>query len=295
MLSLSEQMIHSTVRIECSNSAGQISTGTGFFFNFPADGKIVPAIVTNRHVIQGAVQGRFCITLANEQNEPTYGMQASIEVQNFDKAWIHHPDSSVDLAIFLAAPIFNNLINHRKKPFFVGLDESLIPNKEFIENLTAMEEIVVIGYPNGIWDSRNNIPIIRRGITATPYFIDYKNKKEFLIDCAIFPGSSGSPIFLLNQGAYPNKSGRLTVDVRFKLLGIVYKTYLHTSDGQIKFVDIPTGLTPIPSVQIPNNLGICIKSDRILEFKKGLIKNGVRSSSYNNLIIKISIISNLSK
>lgn len=281
MLSLSEQMIHSTVRIECSNSAGHKSMGTGFFFNFPGDGGNVPAIVTNRHVIQGAVQGRFCITLANEQNEPAYGTQASFEGQDFEKVWIRHPDSSVDLVIFLAAPIFNNLINHRKKPFFVGLDESLIPNKEFIENLTAMEEIVVIGYPNGIWDSRNNIPIIRRGITATPYFIDYKNKKEFLIDCAIFPGSSGSPVFLLNQGAYPDKSSGLNIGVRFKLLGIVYKTHLHTSDGQIKFVDIPAGLTPIPSVQIPNNLGICIKSDRILEFKKVLIKNGIKLSPDN--------------
>lgn len=281
MLSLSEQMIHSTVRIECSNSAGHKSMGTGFFFNFPADGKIVPAIVTNRHVIQGAVQGRFCITLANEQNEPAYGTQESIEVQDFEKAWIHHPDSSVDLVIFLVAPIINKLITHHKKPFFIGIDESLIPNKEFIENLTAMEEIVVIGYPNDIWDIRNNIPIIRRGITATPYFIDYENKKDFLIDCAIFPGSSGSPIFLLNQGAYPDKSGRLNMGVRFKLLGIVYKTYLHTSDGQIKFVDIPTGLTPIPSVQIPNNLGICIKSDSILEFKKVLIKNGIKLSPDN--------------
>lgn len=281
MLSLSEQMIHSTVRIECSNSAGQISTGTGFFFYFLGDGGNVPAIVTNRHVIQGAVKGRFCITLANEQNEPTYGMQESIEFQNFENMWIAHPDRGVDLSIFLAEPIFNRLINNDKTPFFIGLNEDFIPNKEFIEDLIAMEEIVAIGYPNGIWDSRNNIPIIRRGITATPYFIDYEGKNEFLIDCAIFPGSSGSPVFLLNQGAYSTKSGRLTIGNRFKLLGIVCKTYLHNSYGVIKIIDIPTALTQIPSVPIPNNLGICIKSDRILEFKKVLIKGGIKLSPDN--------------
>jgi hypothetical protein len=25
----------------------------------------------------------------------------------------------------------------------------------------------MIGYPNGIWDAKNNLPVIRKGITAT--------------------------------------------------------------------------------------------------------------------------------
>lgn len=65
----------------------------------------------------------------------------------------------------------------------------------------------MIGYPNGLWDSQNNLPIIRRGITATSVKKDYNGKKEFLIDAAVFPGSSGSPVFIFNEGSYSVPGG----------------------------------------------------------------------------------------
>ena len=58
----------------------------------------------------------------------------------------------------------------------------------------------MIGYPIGLIDEYNNKPIVRKGITATTYNIDYNGKKEFLIDIACFPGSSGSPIFIRRDG-----------------------------------------------------------------------------------------------
>ena len=54
----------------------------------------------------------------------------------------------------------------------------------------------MIGYPDGIWDSVNNLPVIRKGITATHPHISWNGKTEFLTDIASFPGSSGSPYFL---------------------------------------------------------------------------------------------------
>ncbi len=44
----------------------------------------------------------------------------------------------------------------------------------------------MIGYPNGIWDEANNMPIIRRGITATHPNFNYNGKPEFMIDAACF-------------------------------------------------------------------------------------------------------------
>jgi len=54
--------------------------------------------------------------------------------------------------------------------------------------LSAIEDIIMIGYPDGIWDSINNQPIIRRGITATQPKNNFNGKQEFLIDAACFPG-----------------------------------------------------------------------------------------------------------
>lgn len=47
-LSISEQMMFSTVRLQTSSGRG-----TGFFFAFSFGDKSVPVIVTNRHVVNG--------------------------------------------------------------------------------------------------------------------------------------------------------------------------------------------------------------------------------------------------
>jgi len=72
----------------------------------------------------------------------------------------------------------------------------------------------MVGYPVGIWDSANNMPVIRRGITATHPGKDYEGKSEFMIDAACFPGSSGSPVFLFNLGSYPQKAGGIVIGTR---------------------------------------------------------------------------------
>ena len=36
--------------------------------------------------------------------------------------------------------------------FYFHFDKSLIPTKEQMEELFALEDVLMIGYPNGIWD-----------------------------------------------------------------------------------------------------------------------------------------------
>ena len=69
-----------------------------------------------------------------------------------------------------------------------------------IQELTPVEDIVMIGYPIGLIDEVNNKPVVRKGITATDIRLDYNGRKEFLIDAACFHGSSGSPVFLRKMG-----------------------------------------------------------------------------------------------
>jgi hypothetical protein len=73
----------------------------------------------------------------------------------------------------------------------------------------------MIGYPKGFWDRVNNLPVVRKGITATPIYIDYNGKKEFLLDIPIFSGSSGSPIVLFNEGSYSTKKEGLILEVEY--------------------------------------------------------------------------------
>ncbi|GIN62530.1 hypothetical protein J27TS8_25230 [Robertmurraya siralis] len=62
---LSERLLYITVRIEYTLSDGY-STGYGFFFNYPIGDENLPAIVTNKHVIEGAYKEKFILHKNNE-------------------------------------------------------------------------------------------------------------------------------------------------------------------------------------------------------------------------------------
>lgn len=68
------------------------------------------------------------------------------------------------------------------KSFYIALTKELIPNFEQLSNLRAIEDITMIGYPTGLWDRVNNLPIVRKGITATHPNINYNGIEEILID-----------------------------------------------------------------------------------------------------------------
>ena len=98
---------------------------------------------------------------------------------------------------------------------------------------------------------------------------DYNGKKEFLIDMACFPGSSGSPIFFCNEASYTT-GNNVIIGSRCRLLGLLYAGPQYTSVGKIIFENIPT--SPKAVFNIPNNLGLVIKAERIKELEE-IMKN----------------------
>ncbi|WP_430787183.1 S1 family peptidase [Virgibacillus flavescens] len=270
-LSISEQLQYSTVRIECEHSDGDMSTGSGYFFKFKEkkeSGEHIPVVITNKHVINGAVRGRLILTKMNESGKPLDTEHFNLAIEHFETYWRRHPESDVDLCAMPIAPFLNAANSREQRIFYIPLDKSLIPSDSQLEELSALEDIVMVGYPNGIWDSTNNKPIFRKGVTATHPFFDYNGKREFMIDAACFPGSSGSPVFLLNEGGYRDKKGNTYLGgTRIFILGTLYAGPQHTATGEVKVINIPTSQKPIAISSIPNNLGLIIKSSRIKELE----------------------------
>ena len=268
-LSLLEQLCFSTTRIETEDSKGTKYTGTGFFFNLHIEGKIMPIVITNKHVVSGMVKGLFRLTMENKEGNPNYTNHFTINYEvDFDKMWVFHPDANVDLCVLP----FNMLVEAAKTMghvlFFRAFENYMILNQNNLQDLDAIEDVLMIGYPNGLWDEVNNMPIIRKGITATDPKLNYNGKKEFLIDAACFPGSSGSPVIICNKGGYVDKKGTFNVgNIRLIFLGILYAAPQLNVTGEIQIVTIPTLQQRLLSIsQIPNNLGYVIKSERILDF-----------------------------
>lgn len=264
-MSISEKLTYSTVLIKCKYVDGSSGSGTGFIINLCNDDEkhlCVPVVITNNHVVQNSIETSFEFCLAGKNGEPIDDKCQNIIYQG--NAWIHHPDESVDLCCLLLAELLTDLDKKGIKVFYVPLTTNLIPPISDIENLCAMEDIVMIGYPIGISDLFNHKPVIRKGITATHIKKDYQGKKEFLIDMACFPGSSGSPVFLLNEGSY-HMGNTLYAGSRVGFVGILYGGPQFSAKGDIILMDLPN--IPKTITHIPANLGLAIKSQRILEFE----------------------------
>jgi hypothetical protein len=278
-MDLTEYLINSTIKIQVIDSIvkkGQKNvmyggSGTGFFFTFDVKKRQVPTIITNKHVVKSAIEATFIFSEQDTSGNPIYGKTQKVTLQVKDLKIIYHPDTSVDLAIIFVNPILTKFESQKIILGYHSLEEGNIPNDSVLRTLSAFEELYMIGYPFGLKDEINNLPIVRRGITATPLYINYNGKKEFLADIPVFGGSSGSPI-IVYQNMFSD-GDRLAFGRRFFLVGINYATYTREFKGKV----IPKttyNFTDSVDVQtfIPYNIGIIIKSQRILEFKKELEK-----------------------
>lgn len=235
-------------------------------------GAAFPCIVTNKHVVADAIRGVFHLTLKNEDGTPELEKHEAVVLNDLGKHCIPHPSSSIDLVALPIGAILNNASKDGRDYYFVPLGKSTLASSELLESLPPMEEIVMIGYPNGLWDQRHNLPIIRKGITATHPKLKLNGKPEFLIDAACFPGSSGSPVFLANIGSFVSPDGALFAGNRVALLGTLYAGPQHTTTGEIVVVDVPTDTKPIAVGRIPNNLGYVIQASELLALEEAVKK-----------------------
>lgn len=267
------QLVHSTVRMLCIDMNGKQSSGTGYIYLFcEENGQSFPCVVTNKHVVQGAVRGIFNLTLKNDDGTPNLGKHEAVTLEKLGNYCIPHPSPSVDLVALPIGPILNSANKGGRNYHFVPLGKSVIADKELLKSLSPMEEIAMIGYPNGLWDETHNLPIIRKGITATHPRLNLNGRPEFLIDAACFPGSSGSPVFLANIGSYVGPQGGLHAGTRVALLGTLYAGPQHTTTGEIVVVDVPTDTKSIAVGSIPNNLGYVIQANELIVLEETVRK-----------------------
>ena len=265
---MSRALLHNTVRIEIQEADGKIGVGTGFFyvFDFPEKTSSIPVIVTCWHVVSNATVGQIHFALAKTNSLVRTQDDYPQVFPNFKYFWIRDPDTNVDLAVMPIEPLIQMLNSQGKSLDVFPIMEGFIPTENDLSNDGVFQEVKFIGYPVGIWDQKNNFPVVRRGMTATDPTVDYDGRAEFLIDAAVFPGSSGSPVFVADEGIHLTAQGRVAAN-RFQFLGILYAVDEYDYEGKVQIVTIPTSFDVKVNTAIPANLGFVIKSNRLKDFK----------------------------
>ena len=259
-----EQLFFTTVRIDTIDASGNAGSGTGFIVAHRYKDNNYPFVVTNKHVVNGMKKGGITF-LKKDGEKPKLGDAFRIENDDFENLWFGHEDDEIDIAICPLAPLEKHINSLDVEIFYKNIGSDLIPSEEDIQKLDALEDIVFIGYPNGIWDSHNYIPVMRKGTTATPLMVDFENQQKFLIDASVFGGSSGSPVFIYNTGTYATKGGATQVGTRLHFVGVVAAVYHRNELNEIVTIPIPTGNKEVAVGKEMIDLGIVFKAKTVIE------------------------------
>jgi len=262
---ISEQMMFNTVRL-----ATNTGSGTGFFYNFHVNGKTYPTIITNKHVINN--NPIEAVTFHLHLKDDDFSSSTSYQV-TYAANWIFHPTK--DLCFCFVNPLFEQVKqNIGKDVFYVPTEDSLLATEDKLQELSALEELVMVGYPIGLWDVQNNFPIFRKGFTASHPALDFNEKGIGLVDMACFPGSSGSPIYILNENGYSDKKGNHYFgSSRLLFIGVLFAGPNYNANGEIIVTTVPTQQSVHTQTPIMTNLGLYIKATELEEFRKIIKSN----------------------
>lgn len=266
---LSEQLLFNTVRLEANDG----SCGTGFYFNFTVGNDARPTIITNKHVVNNNPDEKM--TFFVHLDDGSHGTSESFRV-TYAAKWVFHPTH--DLCFCFAVPVFRAVKQVTGKDvFYIANDMSIMATPEKLRDLRAVEPITMVGYPIGLWDTVNNLPIFRHGYTASHPAYDFNTPGVGLVDIACFPGSSGSPIYILDEGSYQDRHGSMTVGVsRIIFLGVLFAGPQYTADGKFEIHDAPTQMVVRPQTNLMINLGYYVRAKELDAFQKTIEANAHR-------------------
>jgi S1-C subfamily serine protease len=258
-----EQLFFVTARLEGKAADGRTWTATGFVYRVPIENdRSVSLLITNRHVVDEATEVAVRLIQSDGAGLPQLGRATQVTVTLDDQSSFvtTHPDPRVDVAAFPIQPLVNEMVRLKAPPYYKAISPDLLPMANDLDQLDAIEPLMFAGYPAGLFDQVNLTPVVRQGVAATPLQLDYAGLPAFLIDASVFPGSSGSPVFLTPTAFSVARSGGFHLGGRKPLLlGILAAVHA------IKMTGVVTEMAGAfkATFEQPLNLGIVFKSRAI--------------------------------
>jgi S1-C subfamily serine protease len=201
---MNELLVVVTLILQITN--GQIvGSATGFFY----EKNDSLYLITNRHVVIDETKGIkpdiLRVKLHSDPNDLTKNGDVDIPLYSNNIAkWHVHPDYSakkIDIAVIEIDP------NKLKPYFFKALSASVFLRKEY--SLAMGEDVMVIGFPRGLSDTKHNLPINRSAMVSSAYNIDFQGSPLFLVDANLHHSMSGSPVMTRAKSIWLSSDGSL--------------------------------------------------------------------------------------
>ena len=192
MIAMRKNTLHgielSVTRMETFKGNIKLGTATAFFYSF--FDKVF--LVTNKH----------CFNTSEDEEKPDniqlliHSSPTNIRdskkitlnlYKNENPLWLEHKNKEVDVVAlpFEMSTLYNKILIQPISR------ESQLPDEVI---LNVGDDLLLIGYPLGIYDELNNLPIARNATIASPYSVDFNGKPQFLIDAKLHNGMSGAPV-----------------------------------------------------------------------------------------------------
>lgn len=265
----SMQIVATTVKLVELKDGRKGRMGTGFIFNYAdtaASRKLV--IVTCGHVIRGVDDLKMTVSAIKGSSRRVIDVVLH-GVQNLTR---YHPDEAADLCVVSIDGVIDSLVKTDQVVISqCAFSKDCIPTAREELGLSAFQDVVMLGYPIGLMDEVNNLPVARKGMTATPFAYDFAGKSEFMLDIACFHGSSGSPVLVVDETTSYSGDDR-SVETKLNrlfLLGIAKQNRSEVSlvcerDGWSGEL---TPTIPVRAVLDPANIAVCTKSKLLLDIE----------------------------
>jgi S1-C subfamily serine protease len=204
-------------QVECFTGNELIARATGFFYASAGD----IYLITNRHVVRSEETGHLPDKLKLRLHTDASDIRRNDVhvVRLYDRrgrrTWLEHPTADVDV---VAVP----LDTRRLQAHFVV--RPFGPSNHLPEEVVVQvgEDVLVFGYPLGLYDVAYNLPLVRRGTLASFYPIPFGGRPYFLMECRLHRGCSGSPVLTKVGGLFQTRSANpeMFLSQGFYLLGV---------------------------------------------------------------------------
>ncbi|MFI4933238.1 MAG: trypsin-like serine peptidase [Caulobacterales bacterium] len=193
-IDLSIDLIQATVQVDQPLGDGTRTVGTGFLISDPTpDGKPRVVLVTANHVFDKMPGPIATIGFRVENADGSWRFNPEpLKIRDGAKElWTHNPERDVAVISIDAPPEFAK----------AAIPEDWLATDDTFKkyDLGPGDEMLALGYPEGLSANTAGFPILRSGRVASFPLSPAAAFPAFLLDFNVFPGNSGGPVYMADN------------------------------------------------------------------------------------------------